>query len=243
MEPMNTVSEILNKLKAEGYTVDFNLEDTCLACHGNSLKIHPDEFSVDKHYRFEGESDPADEAVVYAISSKKHNMKGTLVNGYGISSNQTSSDMVKALNNNTTTKKQGTTKEVKSNVATAQRPEGGRPLDAPLITMNLPAIQQQIKQEENWKNSDRNAITLLKTDGMRIVLIALRKGAEMKKHLAPGPISVQVISGHITFGTDLQTEELTEGKMLSLYAQVPHYLIAREESVFLLTIATPEIEK
>jgi hypothetical protein len=97
MDPMDTVSQVLNKLKNEGYTLDFNLRDNCLVCHGNSLQIFPDEFVVDKHYRFEGLSDPGDEAVVYAISSAENNVKGTLVNGYGIYSNEIAHDLVKAL--------------------------------------------------------------------------------------------------------------------------------------------------
>ncbi|MPR35713.1 phosphoribosylpyrophosphate synthetase [Salmonirosea aquatica] len=97
MEPMTTVSEVLNKLKAEGYTVDFNLQENCLVCQGNSVEISPDEFVVDRHFRFEGMTDPGDEAVVYAISSAKHDIKGTLVNGYGIYSDPLGDAMIKAL--------------------------------------------------------------------------------------------------------------------------------------------------
>ena len=101
MDTMTTVSEVLNKLKKEGYTVDFNLNDNCLICHGNALQIYPTEFVVDEHYRFEGISDPGDEAVVYAISSPKHKVKGTLVNGYGVYSERVADDMVKALKEKT----------------------------------------------------------------------------------------------------------------------------------------------
>jgi len=94
---MTTVSEVLENLRKEGYTVDFNLDETCLVCFENELKIHPDEFVVDKHFRFEGTTDPGDEAVVYAISSTKNNIKGTLVNAYGVYSNDLSNDMVRAL--------------------------------------------------------------------------------------------------------------------------------------------------
>jgi hypothetical protein len=97
MNPMTTLSEVLNKLKSEGYTVDFNLQDNCLVCHGNTLAISPDEFVVDRHFRFEGQSDPGDEAIVYAISSVKHDIKGILVNGYGIYSDPLSDRMIKAL--------------------------------------------------------------------------------------------------------------------------------------------------
>lgn len=97
MTPMTTLSEVLNKLKSEGYTVDFNLQENCLVCQGNSLEITPDDFVVDRHFRFEGMSDPGDEAIVYAISSVKHDTKGTLVNGYGIYSDPLSDRMIKAL--------------------------------------------------------------------------------------------------------------------------------------------------
>ncbi len=97
MDTMTTLSEILNKLKSEGYTVDFNLKENCLVCQGNSLEIHPDDFVVDRHFRFEGLSDPGDEAIVYAISSVKYDIKGTIVNGYGIYSDPVSDKMMKAL--------------------------------------------------------------------------------------------------------------------------------------------------
>ncbi|MCO5948574.1 phosphoribosylpyrophosphate synthetase [Mucilaginibacter flavidus] len=94
---MTTVSEVLNYLEKEGYTIDFNLKDSCLECHGNYIKLYPEEFVIDQHYRFEGISDPEDEAVAYAISSLKHNLKGVLVNGYGISSDPHTEDIVRAL--------------------------------------------------------------------------------------------------------------------------------------------------
>jgi hypothetical protein len=97
MDPMTTLTEIINKLKKEGYTEDFNLKENCLECQGNPIQVYPDEFVVDRHYRFEGESDPADEAVVYAISSDKHQLKGVLVNAYGMYSDTLADDMVKAL--------------------------------------------------------------------------------------------------------------------------------------------------
>jgi len=49
----------------------------------------------------------------------------------------------------------------KSNGATPQRPPGTRPLNAPLLVLDLPRVQAQIKQEPAWHRSDRNALTLL----------------------------------------------------------------------------------
>lgn len=97
MDTMTTLSEITNMLKQKGYNIDFNLKESCPEYSGNLLKIFPGEFVIDKHYRFEGISDPADEAIVYAISSTKYNLKGLLVNGYGISSDEIADEMIKAL--------------------------------------------------------------------------------------------------------------------------------------------------
>ncbi|WCT09851.1 phosphoribosylpyrophosphate synthetase [Mucilaginibacter jinjuensis] len=97
MAQMTTLSEIINKLKDEGYTEDFNISGDCIACAGDAVRLHPEQFVVDRHFRFEGESNPDDEAVVYAISSIDGKTKGTLVNSYGVYSDQLSDDMVKAL--------------------------------------------------------------------------------------------------------------------------------------------------
>lgn len=126
----------------------------------------------------------------------------------------------------------------KFNKATEQRPQGERIVDAALVTIDLCNFTKQIKEEQTWKNSDRNAITVFKTNGMRIVLIALQKDAEMKKHTADGIISVQVLEGQILFTTEEQSVELGKGEMLALHKSVPHSVLAKEETIFLLTLTT-----
>lgn len=92
-----TLSEILNVLKSRGYTEDFNLMEDCINCQSRKLKITPEDFHIDKYYRFEGQSDPGDAAVLYAISSDKHNIKGVLVNGYGVYSDSLTDEMLEKL--------------------------------------------------------------------------------------------------------------------------------------------------
>ena len=127
----------------------------------------------------------------------------------------------------------------KSNEATPQLPAGTRPLNAPLLVLDLPRVQAQIKQELAWHRSDRNALTLLQADGLRLVQIAPHEGAEMKKHAAPGIISVQVLEGHLGFQAEGQTVEMKPWQLLTLQANLPYSVVARQESVFLLTMANP----
>lgn len=240
MKRMATVSEVLSKLRDEGYTVDFNIKDNCLVCHGNSLQINPGEFVVDRHYRFEGMSDPADEAVIYAISSTQNNIKGTLLNGYGISSEEMADELIKALEVNPdhhNTDTGAPESREKYNESTPLRPEGERPLDGPMVLMDLQQFRKQIKEEQAWKTGERNAITIFKTSGLSIVMIALHKGAELKTHKASGMICVQVLEGKITFTTDSQSAVLETGQMLTLHQGIFHSVTGNEESVFLLTVA------
>ena len=55
-----------------------------------------DEFEIMDVYRYEGESDPADEAAVYAIVSSS-GVKGILVTGYGLNSDGASSETLKNI--------------------------------------------------------------------------------------------------------------------------------------------------
>jgi len=94
MYSYDTVTAAVNGLRERGYIRDFNLEENCIVCHDE--KFHPEDFEIVEVYRFEGNSDPADEAVVYAIESKNGD-KGILVSGYGISADDLSAEMVKKL--------------------------------------------------------------------------------------------------------------------------------------------------
>lgn len=125
----------------------------------------------------------------------------------------------------------------KHNESTLNRPEGDRDIDANLIKIDLNKYIQQIKSEEAWLNKDRNAITLYKTDTMRMVLLGLHQGAELKEHTAPGNISVHILDGHVTFRAEGQEEKLIAGQVVTLHARIPHSVYAHEESVFLLTIS------
>src|SRR5690554_457584 len=128
----------------------------------------------------------------------------------------------------------------RSSNPTPQRPDGQRILDAPMVTIDLNSMITQIRQEQAWKDKDRNAITVYKTEGMSLVVMALHEGAELKKHLAQGIITVQVLEGRIRFVTDEQTVERAKGEMLTLHEKIPHSVLALEESVFLLTHASPK---
>ncbi|MDF2386892.1 hypothetical protein JMG10_35850 [Nostoc ellipsosporum NOK] len=90
----DTVSAATNGLRQRGYTLDFNASENCLICEGEKYKA--EEFEVTEVHRFEGNSDPADEAVVYAIEGNRGH-KGVLVTGYGISAEGMGAEIARKL--------------------------------------------------------------------------------------------------------------------------------------------------
>src|SRR5215213_5355203 len=89
-----TVTDAIKAFREQGFNLDFNLVENCIVC--NSEKFMPEDFEIVDVYRYEGNSDPADEAVVYAIESKS-GLKGILVAGYGASSDAMSTSILEKL--------------------------------------------------------------------------------------------------------------------------------------------------
>lgn len=97
MKKKGTLSQVMNRLRIEeGYSEDFNLLDHHLELVGTDRRIPPEEFIVDEVYRFEGPSNPSDNAILYAITTTS-GIKGILVDGYGIYGGQISDGMLKKL--------------------------------------------------------------------------------------------------------------------------------------------------
>lgn len=127
--------------------------------------------------------------------------------------------------------------EEKHNDATAARPEGSRVIDADMVEIDLNKYIDQIKSEEAWINNKRNAITVFKSDHMRIVLIGLHQNTSLPEHTADGTISVHVLEGHIIFQKGAEEVKLLPHNMVTLHERIPHSVLAMEDSLFLLTMA------
>jgi Fe2+ or Zn2+ uptake regulation protein len=96
MNSYTTVTDTLNTLKEEGYVLDFNLKSDCVECKSHNIHLSPEDFIIDKFYRFEGASNPDDNAIVYAISSK-NGLKGTLIDAYGVYADTLTTEMIEKL--------------------------------------------------------------------------------------------------------------------------------------------------
>ncbi len=97
MKNYDTVTEAVNDLVKRGYTENFGSGDDGIHCQEKNISFSPADFVIDEVYRFEGNTDPADETIVYAISALHENVKGVLVNGYGMYSDSMTNEMIEKL--------------------------------------------------------------------------------------------------------------------------------------------------
>lgn len=79
---MTTMTSCTNRLLAEGYTENFMMTQVGIEAPSNQKTYIPEEVKINSFYRFEGESDPADNAIVYAIETND-GLKGMLIDSYG----------------------------------------------------------------------------------------------------------------------------------------------------------------
>lgn len=78
-----TVTEALALLAGEGFTADFDLLHTsaiCAQCETGHDLTH---VVIERQYRFEGMSDPDDEAIVLALRCPSCGAKGVIVSAFG----------------------------------------------------------------------------------------------------------------------------------------------------------------
>ncbi|PBQ32873.1 hypothetical protein CNR22_14190 [Sphingobacteriaceae bacterium] len=81
-ENMTTMTGIMNKLQSDGYTENFVASEKGLEAPSKEKFYIPSEVTINNFYRFEGESDPGDNAIVYAVEAND-GTKGMVVDSYG----------------------------------------------------------------------------------------------------------------------------------------------------------------
>lgn len=82
VEPQ-TVSQVLERLEREGYVEDFRAHKNGLRVIPSNIEVDPENVTVDKIYRFEGETDLDDEEIIFALSAPQHKIKGTYIVAFG----------------------------------------------------------------------------------------------------------------------------------------------------------------
>lgn len=82
MPYMKSMTACLTRMVNDGYVEDFKIIDAGLQSLKNERIYQPEDIEVVNFYRFEGESDPDDNAILYVVKTAD-GLKGTVVDAYG----------------------------------------------------------------------------------------------------------------------------------------------------------------
>jgi hypothetical protein len=96
-EPMETLSQAVDRLTAAGYRDDFRAEAGGLRARGTGCVHEPEALVIEEALRFEGESDPQDESLLFALRCPTHDVRGTYVVAYGPGIGALDGEMVRRL--------------------------------------------------------------------------------------------------------------------------------------------------
>ncbi len=114
-------------------------------------------------------------------------------------------------------------------------------LAGPVLFFNLKDELAQLKEDPEWHERHRNAVTLVKEPHLSVVLVALQKGGRLEPHKTQGPFTLQVIGGAVRVRLDKETRMVKTGELMSIEPAIAHEVEALDESAVLLTIAEPKI--
>lgn len=104
---------------------------------------------------------------------------------------------------------------------------------------DLEALFAEMRGEAASSATGHAARTLVHEPDLRVVLVVLAPGGRIKEHRAHSATSIHVIRGSIDVGLGDDSVRLPAGRLLMLERDVPHSVLAHEESAFLLTLGRP----
>ncbi len=116
--PLRSLSEAIESVKKDGYIKNFMANEEGLLNIDTNKTYGPQDVKISNFYRFEGESDPGDSAILYAIETKDGE-KGILTDSYGPYSDTNVTDFIKEVEE--ISKKPHFVKPQWVNIGTAQR--------------------------------------------------------------------------------------------------------------------------
>jgi hypothetical protein len=80
---METLAEAIDRLQRAGFRDSFRAEGGMLRALEWERRFVPEELVVEETVRFEGVSDPDDEAILFALRSRSGDVRGTWAVSYG----------------------------------------------------------------------------------------------------------------------------------------------------------------
>jgi hypothetical protein len=93
---MKPMSMVMNDLRQDGFTQDFEMHDNVFGCRETEETFQPEDLIITQTYRFEGESDPGDMTIVFAMEANS-GTKGLCVDAFGTNASRSLGEFIKQV--------------------------------------------------------------------------------------------------------------------------------------------------
>ncbi|WP_299823096.1 hypothetical protein [uncultured Pontibacter sp.] len=96
-EELTSMVQVLANLRKDGYTEEFRITDKgMMGTTDGAEAFGPEQVQIVNFYRFEGESNPDDMAILYVVETSNGH-KGTISDAYGTYSDETIESFMKQV--------------------------------------------------------------------------------------------------------------------------------------------------
>jgi len=93
---MKTLTEVIQRLREKEYIHDFEISHKKLISKDTGEQFAPHDMTIDKSFRFEGDSNPDDMSILYSLTANT-GTKGIIIDAYGTYSNPEISAFIKEV--------------------------------------------------------------------------------------------------------------------------------------------------
>jgi quercetin dioxygenase-like cupin family protein len=134
--------------------------------------------------------------------------------------------------------------QVPSLQASFERPFKPVALTAAMVkSFALDALAQQLMTEKAFTEHGRDGLTLVRGEGLTLVLTVVQEGKVCEKHTSIGPTSIIVLSGAIALVMEGMAEKifLESGSVVAVANHMVHVIEAHADSTFLTIIGEQEM--
>ena len=91
---MIKMTDTIRDFEKKGYSENLVSHYDHFSCQSEAVQLYPADMRIDQIIRFENTSDPDDQSILYAVSSKVNPLKGLYVESYGLYHEDLSKTMI-----------------------------------------------------------------------------------------------------------------------------------------------------
>jgi hypothetical protein len=110
--------------------------------------------------------------------------------------------------------------------------------NASYLSINLPALIENMKHEKTWKKGKLSSMILLKTPEKKVVLTLAPEGTEISSFQSNDSATFQIAEGRLVFYFEDEYVYLDSNEILTINKKIDYSLYSIVDTAFLITLIT-----